>query len=302
MIWNFLSKTRTNIPATFRLLREGRREILVRNGHEDYLRQEGLLDPEVLWAKTLPPAKMMGRGELHLFRGRHEVVIRKYRHGGVLRRLTGDIFLFGFRPFREVKVTEMAKSAGVPTLEILAAIRKREWGVWYRGYLITRYLPEAVDLIYYLVQQPEGKRRRDAIKKAGEVVRRMHQRGIYHADLHLKNFLVEERKGAKVYLIDFDQSEICAHLRPAQRMKNLKRLDRSAEKLRATGLPLTTRDKGIFCSAYARGDRKIRPFIRAYLKKYGRYMLLYRWGWWIASLLYPSSSKHQKEVARSKPR
>lgn len=291
MIWNFLSKTRTNIPAGFRLVQEGKREILVRNGHEDHLRQEGLLDPEILWAKTLPPAQMMGRGKLHLFKGRDEVVIRKYQHGGVLRRLTGDIFMFGFRPFQEVEVTEMVKSAGIPTLEILAAIRKREWGVWYRCYLVTRYLPEAVDLIHYLAQQPESKTRQDVIQKAGKVVRTMHRHGIYHADLHLKNFLVDAGKEPKVYLIDFDQSEICPHLRPSQRMKNLKRLDRSAEKLRATGLPLTPRDKGIFCSAYARGDREIRFFVRAYLKKYARYMLLYRWGWSIASFLYPSSSR-----------
>jgi len=269
---------------------------MVRDGYEDRLRHQGLLDPVGLWAKTSPPAQMMGRGEILLIKEQDEVAVRRYRHGGLLRRLTGDLFFFGSRPFNEVEVTEEIKSAGIPSLKILAAIVEREWGRWYRGYLITRYLPEAMDLIRYLAQEPQGKRRREAIEKAGDAVRKMHQQGIYHADLHLKNFLVEEEKKLKVYLIDFDKSKIYAHLHPSQRMKNLKRLDRSAEKLRGEGLPLTKKDKGIFCRAYALGDKEIRPFIRAYLERYRWYRFLYRWGWWIAKVFYPRQRPWRKSI------
>ncbi len=296
MIWSSVPKSRFDPPSGYRLLREGKREIMVRDGYEDHLRHQGLLDPAGLWEQTPSPAHLMGRGEVLIIKGKEDIAVRKYRHGGLLRRLTGDLFLFGSRPFKEAEITEMVKSAGIPTLEVLAAIVERRWGDWYRGYLITRYLPGAVDLIRYLDGQPDGKMRRAVIEKAGGVVRKMHQGGIYHADLHLKNFLVEEKKGPKVYLIDFDRSKVYASLRPSQRMRNMKRLDRSAEKLRGEGLPLTQKDKEVFYRAYATGDKEIHPFIRSYLERYGWHRFLYRWGWWIARVLYPHQRPRRKSA------
>lgn len=242
----------------------------------------------------------MGRDQVLLIKGKQGVVaVRKYRHGGLLRCLTGDCFFFGARPFQEVAVTEEVKSAGVPTLDILAAIMERERSGWYRGYLITRYLSAATDLISYLNNEPEGKRRKAVIENAGKAVKKMHQAGIYHADLHLKNFLVE---GTRVYLIDFDKSEVLPRLKPSKRMKNLKRLDRSAEKLKRLGLPLTRRDKGTFCRAYTSGDTEIRPYQHTYLKRYRWYQWLYRSGWWITRILYPHSKPWRKSTTDSATR
>jgi len=244
----------------------------------------------------------MGRGKVLLIKGKQgEVAVRNYRHGGLLRLFTGDRFFFGARPFQEVAVTEEVNSAGVPTLEILAAIVERGWGGWYRGYLVTKYLPSATDLISYLDKKPQGERRKAVIEKAAEAVKRIHQAGIYHADLHLKNFLVEGKE-PKVYLIDFDKSEVFPHLRPSRRMKNLKRLDRSAEKLTRHGLSLTKRDKRTFCRTYASGDREIRPYLKTYLQRYRWYQRLYRWGWWIASLLYPRHRPWRKSITESATR
>jgi tRNA A-37 threonylcarbamoyl transferase component Bud32 len=239
---------------------------------------------------------------VHLVNGKQgTVAVRKYRHGGLLRCLTGDCFFFGARPFREVVVTEKVRSAGVPTLEILAAVMERGWGGWYRGYLITRYLPSATDLISYLDKESASKKRQEVIAKAAQAVQKIHARGIYHADLHLKNFLVEEKKEI-VYLIDFDKSTVSDRLRPSQRMKNLKRLDRSAEKLKRLGLPLTKGDKEIFCRAYAASDQEIRPYLKTYAKRYRWYKVLYRWGWWIAQVLYPRSKPWRKSTTDSASR
>lgn len=277
------------------MLREGPRELLIREGHEESLREVGLLNPTGLWENTPHQSHLMGRGEVLLIKEKGgEAAVRKYRHGGLLRRLTGDLFCFGARPFQEVVVTERVKSAGVTTLQILAAIMERGWGGWYRGYLITRYLPAAVDLIRYLDQQ-KGTRRREVIEQAGEAVKKMHGAGVYHADLHLKNFLVE-KKARGVLLIDFDKSMAYTHLTPSRRMKNLKRLDRSAEKLKRHGLPLTRRDKEIFCRAYTSGDQEIRSYVKTYLKRYRWYKLLYRWGWWIARVFYPRYKPWRKSI------
>jgi tRNA A-37 threonylcarbamoyl transferase component Bud32 len=245
---------------------------------------------------------LKGRGEVLLIKGKQgEVAVRKYRHGGLLRRLTGDLFLFGARPFQEVAVTEEVRSAGVPTLEILAAVMERRCVGFYQGYLITRYLPAAMDLITYLDQGPRDERRREVIEQAGEAVRKIHQRGIYHADMHLKNFLVEE-KGPKVYLIDFDKSAVRSRLGPSRRMKNLKRLDRSAEKLKRHGLSLTKQDKRIFCRAYVSGDEEIHPYLKIYLERYRWYQRLYRWGWWIARVFYPRYKPWRKSITESATR
>ncbi|MEJ2067094.1 MAG: lipopolysaccharide kinase InaA family protein [Deltaproteobacteria bacterium] len=290
------SSTHNKFPSGCRLLREGKRAILVRNRHEEELRNEGLLNPSGLWKRSSPSDHLMGRGEVLLIKGKQgEVAVRKYRHGGLLRRLTGDLFFFGARPFQEAAVTEEVKSAGVPTVEILAAIIDRRWGGWYRGYLVTRYLSTATDLISYLDEEPQGERRKAVIAKAGEAVKKMHQRGIYHADLHLKNFLVEG-KSSKVYLIDFDKSKVFPRLKPSKRMKNLKRLDRSAEKLTRYGLPLSKGDKSTFCRAYTSGDREIRPYMKSYVQRYRWYQRLYRWGWWIARILYPRSKPWRKSI------
>lgn len=269
---------------------------MIREDSEDRLLRQGLLNPTILWSKTPQPSHPAGRGEVLLIKGKEGgVAVRKYWHGGLLRRLTGDLFFFGARPFQEVAITEGVQSAGVPTAEILAAIIDRGWGGWYRGYLITKYLPTATDLISYLDKEPQGARRQAVIEKAAEAVKRMHQRGIYHADLHLKNFLVEGKR-PKVYLIDFDKSAVFPRLKPSRRMKNLKRLDRSAEKLIRHGLSLTKRDKKTFCRTYTSGDREIRLYVKTYLQRYHWYQRLYRWGWWIARILYPRSKPWRKSI------
>ena len=172
--------------------------MLIREGSEASLRHQGLLNPTGLWERTSQPSHLQGRGEVLISQGpRGALAIRRYRHGGLLRRLTGDLFFFGNRPLQELVVTEEARSAGVPTLKILAAIRQRGWWGWYRGYLITEYLPATLDLIHYLDRQQVGTRRKAVIEKAAEAVRKIHERGVYHADLHLKNFLVEEAQGKR---------------------------------------------------------------------------------------------------------
>jgi tRNA A-37 threonylcarbamoyl transferase component Bud32 len=288
-------KKRFVTPRGYQLLHEGRREMVIRANYEADLRRQGLLSPAALWGKTHGPGPVRGRGEVLIMPGGQ--AIRQYRHGGLLRRLTGDRFLFGDRPLQEVVVTEAIKSAGIPTLEILAAIRDRGWGGWYRGYLITRFLPTAHDLITFLDRCQDHRKRQTVIKQAAAAVKTMHGRGIYHADLHLKNFLVKEgKKEVTVYLIDFDKSTITPHMSPARRIKNLARLDRSAEKLKRQGLRVTSKDKEIFCHAYATGDPEIQDALKTFVARYQWYTVLYRAGWWIAKIFYPRHNPWKKST------
>ena len=298
MSWISIRKTSLVPPPGYRIVRERTRQILVREGVEDYLRQKHLLDAEDLWENRSSSDRNMGRGEVLLVGHPVAVAVRKYHHGGLFRRITRDIFVFGSRPFEEVVVTEAAQSACIPTVEILAAIMQRKWGICYRAYLLTRYLPKAVNLVEYLGSKAPDEERHEVIKLAAQAVRTMHQSGIYHADLQLRNFLVTRGEEVQVYVIDFDRSELHTWLSPSARIKNLKRLDRSAEKLKADGAFFSDKDKRLFCRSYLIQDRKMRPLVLSYLKWYKWHHFMYTLGWRIARLLYPRQRSSRNSATR----
>ena len=63
---------------------------------------------------------------------------------------------------------------------------------------------------------------------AKAIVRRFHQRGVYHADLNAHNILWTE--SGEVYLIDFDKGQL-RETRRSWQLANLNRLQRSLSKL-----------------------------------------------------------------------
>jgi len=270
----------------YRSFREHSKRVVVRDGFEEFLREQGLLDPAELWNR-LPAPDMVGRGDMRLIAGEMPVVVRRYRHGGIFRRLTRDLFLTASRPFREVFATEAARAAGIPTVHILAAVIDRSWGPFFRGYLVTQYLNDTSDLIDYLAGERQSKARRAVIREAARIVKALHHRGIYHADLQLKNFLVGPGTPHSLYLIDFDKSTVASFLPPHRRLKNLTRFDRSCEKLKREGLVISDKEKSLFCAEYVSGEPIMRPRLTAYRARYTRHLLWYRWGWWMARLFYP---------------
>jgi hypothetical protein len=170
-------------------------------------------------------------------------LVRRYRHGGVLRRFTGGVFCtWPPRPFRELAITEAARRAGLPTVEVLAACVERIWGPFYRGCLVTRELAGARDL--WAALQDDSFGRRSVLEAVARSVRHMHRRGIYHGDLNLKNILVA-REGARLqsYIIDFDKARLFAGEVPAAKAeRNLARLLRSICKLDAQRRYLSAAD------------------------------------------------------------
>lgn len=270
------------LPKGFIELEEGSRRILAKEAYLPYLREKGLLDPRSLFRGLDQGGPLRGRGSLLVVEGEVALVVRRYLHGGLLRAFNEDLFLFGDRPFQELLITEGLRQRGVRTLEPVAAIREGV-GPFYRGYLITRYLPRVVDLITYLRGRPPLGQKRTIIRKAAELTRMVHDLGVLHGDLHLKNFLVED---GEVLIIDFDRATRHPSLNPAMRMENLKRLDRSAEKLRRRGLPLSDADKLTFWRTYARGRRNLEEALRGHLKRYRLRVLLWRLGWTLEERLY----------------
>lgn len=169
--------------------------------------------------------------------GNERLIIKNCRHGGFLGKVFGSIFYKKRRSLHEIYINEIASQKGVPSAEVIAIITRKLWGVFYRTDLISKEIPGAVDVAQFL--KDSSLKKISACKKSiifilAQLIRDMHDAGIYHADLHLKNILLKEESNGKfhAYIIDFDKSVVSHTLSIEQKMKNLLRLNRSLEKLR----------------------------------------------------------------------
>lgn len=207
---------------------------MVREGLEPYLCQENFPNQPDARKKggVLYGREKLGRLMLN---GGQTALVRTYRHGGLLRHLTG-YFFFSWppRPFRELVVTEEARQRGIPTLEVLGARVERVWGPFYRGWLVTRELEEA-DHFWDSLRNGvyENGDRLSLLRSVAECICQMHRRGLFHTDLNLKNILVRrEDQEIKSYVIDLDKAKLFPQEIPVKRsQRNLYRLLRSVRKL-----------------------------------------------------------------------
>lgn len=223
------------VPAGFRKLSPSRKQVvLIREGLEGCVSADLLFGPKEAEEGS---SLLKGRGKVRLLQlgDGESAVVRKYRHGGVFRHLTGDLFFtWPPRPFTELAMTAEASRRGVPTLEVLGAFVERVAGPIYRGWLATRRLKGGRDLWDALRSGAyPGDEGTALLRAVARSIMRMHQQGIYHRDLNLKNIMIRDEQGQiTVYIIDFDKARFFPGEVPAHRARrNLDRLLRSARKL-----------------------------------------------------------------------
>jgi 3-deoxy-D-manno-octulosonic acid kinase len=273
------------IPASFTLLKKRNVFLLLREDYRDFLLQEGIDEIETYLAKHRETASYLRGRTIHPsipLKGGERMVIRHYSHGGLLRFFTRDLYLFGSRSFQELALTEEIRSSGIGTVQPVGAMHRCFLTPFYRAYLMSLEIPGAKDMVHYLQNigpQPAGETlvaKRKIIRSAGFLLRKFHQAGFFHADLQLKNLLVTD---GKVLLIDFDRSYRKPSLSTGERVKNLLRLDRSVDKWKRYGLPVSLRDRWRFFLAYAESDREIRETLRRALRTYSIRSFFHRLRW-----------------------
>ena len=218
------------IPDGFTLTRQGRLRLLVRDGMPELA---ALLER---WAAdTLPPARTLlgGRGGVGAFQLRPDlvVVLRPYRRGGMIARLTRTHYLgLAARPFRELSASETLRAAHVPTPEVLGAAVLWTAPGCYQGALASREVPGAINLWHYL-QMAAPADRGPACAAAALVTRRMHDAGTIHPDLNLQNYLVRRTPaGLDAWIIDLDRVRF-GRVTPRTRRAAFERICRSIRKL-----------------------------------------------------------------------
>ena len=169
------------------------------------------------------PISLGGRGSLQQFPiGDGTGLVRQYRRGGLARLFLRDQYLLVNRPLRELKALLRAQSAGVSVPEPLGVAWKRT-GPAYSGSIATIRL-EGVTLLEYV---NSGQIDTARIEECGRAIRKMHDSGIYHADLQIANIIVGP---SEVSIIDFDNARAGAPLSRLARSRNLLRLGRSFAK------------------------------------------------------------------------
>jgi len=187
-----------------------------------------------------------------------DVILRRYRHGGLLAPLTGDRFLSSDRFRSEFEIGRAVWAAGVPTARPVA-VGWRARGLFHRGFIATLTISGARDLLDLFARPSTEPVRVAAARACAQAVRRLHDAGIVHADLHLKNLLVGEGVNGKscgeAWVIDLDLARReSAPLPLNARVSNLARLYRSVEKHRRLGLTIGDAEVEAFCEAYFGDD------------------------------------------------
>jgi hypothetical protein len=191
-------------------------------------------------------------------------VVRAVTRGGVLGPWLGRSFADPRRPLEELVVTARLAAAGAPVPEpVLAGAWRR--GLAWNGIVVTRFETGARDGERCLREAPAPVWLARAATSAGAAVRRFHDAGGRHPDLHVKNLLFRDRDEAcDVIVIDLDGARCDAPPDARERMRELMRLHRSLRKRDLLGI-VGARACTRFFHAYVGADRALRASLLARL-------------------------------------
>lgn len=250
-------------PVCFVIRAKGNASLIILREWENGLLSSGILTGEPGPGRAGRTALSGGRGSasVHTVDGLGEVVLRRYRRGGLIGKVLVDRYLSASRPFRELDVLALAHSRGVPVPEVIGASSIRAGAFWHRGRIVTRLIPGSRTLpVFISNNRNDGRIVTEVLRKAGRAIRKMHEAGIDHADLNMNNILVDTKRAA--YVIDFDKATVCPDLGKSRRLRNLRRLLRSARKLAGMGLDFTDADFERILEGYCGTDGQLHENMR----------------------------------------
>jgi 3-deoxy-D-manno-octulosonic acid kinase len=196
-----------------------------------------------------------------------QVILRRYRHGGLLAWLTGPLFLGPSRALKELEITARAEALGAPVPHALLVILWPVLGPLWSALIGTRMESQATDLLESLSNSRERVARQRLLREVGAAVRRLHDAGVEHRDLQLRNILVTREETRRIVAVDLDRARFRRQgtLSASQRARNLGRLARSAVKAGLFEGILGKREVAAFVAAYTGSDRALREELRGYV-------------------------------------
>lgn len=196
--------------------------------------------------------------------------LRALRHGGWWAGLWGTRLLGPARGWREIGAAAVLRDRGAPVPRPVCLAARPAHPGWQVA-VGQLFVENAVDARSWLGGSRDERTVVRAARAAGRAVRRFHDCGGRHRDLHLGNLLLRPPPGGTggdtldgpfdVWVVDLDGARADAPPSPARRMGELMRLWRSARK---AGLAsrLGRRGPAAFFAAYCGGDRALRGAMR----------------------------------------
>jgi 3-deoxy-D-manno-octulosonic acid kinase len=270
----------------FESLRARRARLVVDSDWSGAADARALLLPGELARRLADASGVRGRAATALLRARDGscALLRPVRHGGLLAPLWAERLLGLGRPLRELRVAAELHARGAPVPRPLLVVGVRR-GPFWQAALATAYEEGARDGVALLAAAPAREPLARALDAAASAVRRFHDAGGRHADLHLGNLLFREGESAcEALVIDLDGARAGGPPGSARRMRELMRLYRSVAK-RGLAAQVGARGCARFLSAYCAGDRALRRALLAALPRERLRLARHAVGWRIARAL-----------------
>ncbi|MCX8044646.1 MAG: phosphotransferase [Desulfobacterota bacterium] len=260
-------KSDIKIPEGYEFIDRGDVRMVVCTKYRSCLLEQGIDQPETLLQQAATDGRT-GRGAIgsvpiHGKPG-ERMIIRQYLRGGIIRVFNRAYYMNDRRPFHELAVCAHAASVGLPTASVLAAVSVRSPNGMWKGYLFVKELAGCCDLPTYMFRlwqhDPHhflvAKRR--ILDRVASLVRHMHEQGLAHGDLNMKNILINTNNPEQVYIIDWDKSRVLQRSTAAARRANVLRLCRSMVKLGKLGYPFDQHDAVYFLQISAPSPQRFR--------------------------------------------
>ncbi len=158
------------------------------------------------------------------------------------------------RAMKEWNVSLASRNKGVQIPAPVGVMEKRRWGFLEESLYISEAIDGAQSLMDFFKERfgerdskgDEGKRR--IVRLLGNTVRRIHETGLFHTDLHTGNFLITRSTEETLYLIDLHSARMRKALTRWHRLWNI------AQLFYSLNLVLDQGDKETFLEAYGEGE------------------------------------------------
>ncbi|MCX6358125.1 MAG: phosphotransferase, partial [Candidatus Aureabacteria bacterium] len=207
------------------------------------------------------------------------VVVKIYRHARFGDWLKAN--LLGSKARQEWRITSAAVARGLRTVTPVAFGERRRLGILRESYLVTVRIFDCVTLEEAVFSadgtfRVNAAERRELITMLATLLRQMHDRGIYHRDLHPGNFLVERTGGhtQRLYLLDLHRASAARTLSLTKRIKSLAQFNMFAS------LSLSRSERLLFFTSYFGEDEPWRQEKRNLLDRIDEVTLAMRWRLW----------------------
>jgi len=225
------------------------------------------------------PVRGRGRAPTITLASGTRIVLRRYRHGGLLGWLTRSLLLGPHRPLSELRVSTAARLNGAPVPPVVCVALWPVLGPLWSGLIGTLEVSDSRGAGAWLASNVDPELRIHAAREVGKAVRALHDAGVEHRDLQLANILLSEDP-VQARVIDLDRAlfHSPAPVPASRRAQNLGRLVRSAIK---NGLWPEARARAGFAAGYIGGDRELRLALRSYLRREQCKLLMHRVSWWL---------------------